>query len=230
MDIHKPKPVHGWREFLNEIGVIVCGILIALALEQGVEQLHWAHEVEKAHAALRSEIGRADLVFAYRVAAQPCIARRVDALEAVIERQAKGEAVPRLGAVIPDIGNALNDNVWQDHRAAQTLTHFDDDELHEYGLYYLQLGNVREFIGREVEPWDVLKVLQGDPARLSPVDLAGLRVAVQNARFYNKIIATIAADELAYSKALGVAFPGLDAPTQDRLKEVCSPLGLQNNL
>jgi hypothetical protein len=25
MDIHKPKPVRGWREFINEIGIIVIG-------------------------------------------------------------------------------------------------------------------------------------------------------------------------------------------------------------
>jgi hypothetical protein len=37
MDIHKPKPIHNFREFLSEIGVIVCGVLIALILEQAVE-------------------------------------------------------------------------------------------------------------------------------------------------------------------------------------------------
>ena len=30
MDIHKPKPWHGVREFLKEIGTIVIGVLIAL--------------------------------------------------------------------------------------------------------------------------------------------------------------------------------------------------------
>jgi hypothetical protein len=34
MHIHKPKPLHGIREFLSEIGVIVVGVLIALGLEQ----------------------------------------------------------------------------------------------------------------------------------------------------------------------------------------------------
>ncbi len=30
MHVHKPKPLHGLREFLSEIAVIVFGILIAL--------------------------------------------------------------------------------------------------------------------------------------------------------------------------------------------------------
>jgi hypothetical protein len=33
MHIHKPKPLHGVREFLSEIGVIVVGVLIALGLD-----------------------------------------------------------------------------------------------------------------------------------------------------------------------------------------------------
>ncbi len=46
MDIHKPKPWHGFREFLKEYVIIVVGVLTALGAEQGVEWLHWRHEVE----------------------------------------------------------------------------------------------------------------------------------------------------------------------------------------
>lgn len=42
MEIHKPKAAHSWREFLVEIGTIVCGILIALGLEQVVETVQHA--------------------------------------------------------------------------------------------------------------------------------------------------------------------------------------------
>jgi hypothetical protein len=37
VEIHKPKPVHNWREFLGEIAVVVVGVLIALSAEQVVE-------------------------------------------------------------------------------------------------------------------------------------------------------------------------------------------------
>ena len=36
MDIHKPKPIRNWREFLKEVGIIVLGVSIALAGEQAV--------------------------------------------------------------------------------------------------------------------------------------------------------------------------------------------------
>jgi hypothetical protein len=36
MDIHKPKLWHGLRDFLKEHGIIVLGVLTALAAEQAV--------------------------------------------------------------------------------------------------------------------------------------------------------------------------------------------------
>ena len=40
MHFHLPKPLHGWREFAGEVGIIVIGVLIALGAEQVVETLH----------------------------------------------------------------------------------------------------------------------------------------------------------------------------------------------
>ena len=37
MHFHLPKPLHGWREFVGEVGIIVIGVLIALGAQQVVE-------------------------------------------------------------------------------------------------------------------------------------------------------------------------------------------------
>ncbi len=57
MDIHKPKPVHSWREFLSEICVIVTGIAIALGGEQVIEAIHWHHKVEATETSIKAELG-----------------------------------------------------------------------------------------------------------------------------------------------------------------------------
>jgi hypothetical protein len=44
MHMHRPKPLHGWREVSSEIGVIVVGIVIAICLEQAVELVHHRHQ------------------------------------------------------------------------------------------------------------------------------------------------------------------------------------------
>src|SRR3954452_10992549 len=102
MHVHLPKPLRGWREFIGEVGVIVLGVLIAIGFEQIAEQVHWASEVRSARSALKSEMKQPDRVFAYRVAAQPCIARRLEQIDGLVERTAKHAQVPRVGSVIPD--------------------------------------------------------------------------------------------------------------------------------
>ncbi|MEO8455992.1 MAG: hypothetical protein ABI454_12615 [Sphingomicrobium sp.] len=221
MHFHLPKPLHGWRAFVGEVGVIVLGVLIAIGLGQIVDAVRWRAEVRDARAALTDDMAQSNRVFAYRVAAHDCVARRLDRLNDIIERSAKHQAVPALGDVFPDIGNALFKNAWETSRAAQTLVHFDRKTLRLYGSYYLQLDNIGVFILREGEDWGVLRVLSGDPGRLGPTDIASLRIAAMHASFENDIIAGIAQDELDNSKELGVAVP---EPDRRRLAEVCRPL------
>jgi hypothetical protein len=218
MRVHLPKPLHGWRDFAGEVGVIVLGVLIAIGLGQVVDMMRWRAEVRDARAALGDDMAQSNRVFAYRVAAHDCVARRLDRLNAIIEASAKHQPVPALGDVFPDIGNALYKNAWETSRAAQTLVHFDRKTLRLYGSYYIQLDNIGVFMLREGEDWGVLRVLSGDPGRLGPTDIANLRVAAMHAAFENDIIAGIAQEELDTSKALGVAVP---RPDGTRLAEVC---------
>jgi hypothetical protein len=55
MHFHLPKPLHGWREFAGEVGIIVIGVLIALGAEQGVEALHNRAQVHEAIDKLHAE-------------------------------------------------------------------------------------------------------------------------------------------------------------------------------
>lgn len=41
MHVHLPKPLHGWRAFAGEVGIIVLGVLVALGLDQVADQIHW---------------------------------------------------------------------------------------------------------------------------------------------------------------------------------------------
>ena len=60
MHIHKPKPLHGVREFLWEIAVIVIGVLIALSAEQTVQSFEWRDKIRRAHEDMGNEISADD--------------------------------------------------------------------------------------------------------------------------------------------------------------------------
>lgn len=74
MHFHLPKPLHGWREFLGEVGIIVLGVLIALTAEQLVDALRWREKIRHAEDAMRMELAEDDGPQAYgRVIIGPCL-------------------------------------------------------------------------------------------------------------------------------------------------------------
>lgn len=221
MHFHLPKPLHGWREFAGEVGIIVLGVLIALTFEQVAEEIHWSYAVRQAHAEISAETGTANRFFAFRVAAERCIGRRLDSINGVIENVAEHKRVGRIGSVGPDIGNGISDSAWQTQRASQTLTHFDQSELNLLGFYYHQLDSVADAVFREDAAWSELRVLEGDPSRLGPEDVAGLRRSLQHARFENYLISIIARGELAWATQLKLP---RESPNKERLAGVCAPL------
>ena len=81
MEVHKPKPFHGWREFLKEYGIIVLGVLTALAGEQAVEEIHYRGEVREARAALKAEVEEDLAAYDYRYKLDPCITARLSDLD-----------------------------------------------------------------------------------------------------------------------------------------------------
>ena len=65
---HIPKPLHGWREFAGEVGIIVLGVLIALAAEQAVQAIHHRIQARDMAKKLREESLRNREIIAFDIA------------------------------------------------------------------------------------------------------------------------------------------------------------------
>src|ERR1700761_8795639 len=102
MDIHKPKPWHGVREFLKEYVIIVVGVLTALAGEQTVEWLHRGQEVAEARESLRDELTTNATLMQFSLDAAPCFQRTLDAVAA----WTNGGPAPIWGRGAPDTPKA----------------------------------------------------------------------------------------------------------------------------
>src|SRR5437763_1412747 len=86
MDVHKPKPWRGLREFLKEYVIIVIGVLTALGAEQTVEAFHWRHKVAEAEQAMRLELLDDDLPQAFtQLAVSPCVDGDLNAVEEALD-------------------------------------------------------------------------------------------------------------------------------------------------
>lgn len=73
MHFHIPKPLHGWREFLGEVGIIVLGVLIALAAQQVAENVHEQYLAREAIDHIRTELAYDSAFAAERVAIGDCM-------------------------------------------------------------------------------------------------------------------------------------------------------------
>jgi hypothetical protein len=209
VEIHKPKPVHSWRELLTELGIVVLGICIAISLEQFVEYLHWHNEVQIGRQALAEEIAATSKFYARRVLIAPCLERRLDEDAGRIRDLAAGRKIaPR--AIVPgetSPGGLLGDAEWQSERSSQTLTHFPRAELALMSRFYAQTADLREWIFEEERSLSALAVLADDPDHLGPADLAQSRVNLNTARMLNYLIVLNARRELGTSAQLGIQYP-----------------------
>ncbi len=93
-----PRPFTAGGEFVNEIGVIVVGVLIALSAEQIVEAAHWSHEVEAERQSLAEEAKDNLDSVARRQVQQPCVDRRLAAIRLVLERHAQNKPLGIIGS------------------------------------------------------------------------------------------------------------------------------------
>ncbi|HEX3421777.1 MAG TPA: hypothetical protein VHS33_00025 [Sphingomicrobium sp.] len=111
MHFHLPKPLHGWREFAGEVGIIVIGVLIALGAEQVVEAVHERATVHQVRSALIAELSEDRARWEYLRAQDECIEVRLSALELWASKAPSGARLAQF----------QRPNLWSVHSSAWEL-------------------------------------------------------------------------------------------------------------
>ena len=79
-----PQPIHGWRQFAGEVGIIVVGVLIALGAQEIVEDRSWATQIRDARVSLDAQLADSQLSSMERIANAACTNRKLDFVDEVI--------------------------------------------------------------------------------------------------------------------------------------------------
>src|SRR5262249_29146267 len=123
MHVHLPKALHGWRDFLKEVGIIVVGVLIALGAEQLVQAWHWRHETSAARDALGREAADTRSAALQRSQLQPCVERRLKEIAAIFAAHAAGNPIQVHRSIGRPVSYYGRTDTWRVEIASQSLSH-----------------------------------------------------------------------------------------------------------
>jgi len=187
MHAHKPKPVHSWRELATEIVVIVIGVLIALSLEQAVENWREHKQYQEAREAMREELSFDVSNIRRRGEFEPCTRRRMQEIAALLDRSESHQVFEASSW----IGDAISTRVrFTAEPDASRSGLFTTEEQATYGRMYSYLHSIDVEQDRERLAWARLRMLEGR-STLPPEIAYGLRAALADARYEHDRIQTL---------------------------------------
>lgn len=217
-------PAMGWREFVDELVIVIVGVLIALWVGKLSSTIDWQSRDSKTRDALSAELTDALTNLDARHAVAPCMDRRLDAIAEVLKRaQTSGrlEAVPQL-PVSP--GANWENGVWQVTVDSDTASNLPIEQLNALSLVYSNIGRLQARNDREREAWARLATLSGPARPIGSPELGELRTALGIARDMEARI-EIAAQwmpKMMGRSGLAVALsPAEKEQIQDTKTEIC---------
>jgi hypothetical protein len=182
MEIHKPKPVHGWRELLSEIVVIVIGVSIALAAEQLVEALHWREQLKGAHEALAADMANVLGMAAEREGFSNCLEQHLNHLADDIDEASRTGRLPPQGAMHRAPPRLWRLNSWDGLAAAGIGPHLPRAELLGVSQMAFYLSVAEQADVDETRQWTRLYAMVGPGRAAETGELNDLRAALSAAR------------------------------------------------
>jgi hypothetical protein len=168
MHVHLPKPLHGWRAFAGEVGIIVLGVLIALGFEQLAGEWRWRQQVGTTRQAIDNELATAAEQSAGRLSIEDCLRDRIGELAARLNssngRWTADPLRPMGGPVQPTPHwdnrsfhrvysvplTGWSQDAWDAAKSGGVLDHMSHDEVASYSDIYGEIAGLRDFQNQEL--------------------------------------------------------------------------------
>jgi hypothetical protein len=189
MEIHKPKPIHNWRELVTEIGVVVVGITIALSAEQFIQGLEWRHRIGRAEEQMRLEMAKDDgpAIF-QRLAVSDCIDQGLAGIRASLERADSRSAVIEAISRVEIPRHTYESDAYHAAEASGVLAKLDPERLDRWNYLYAPVPVLDRIAEREFFDATNLHVIRSSGGPLSEAEQLRISEAVENLRRDNMAI------------------------------------------
>lgn len=181
MRFRLPRPLHGWRQFSGEVGIIVLGVLIALGAQQIVETLNERSQIRQLRAAIDNEIGYGLAAYQLRVSQDRCLNSRLEELERWLRGWRDGKPQKLVATIGGPRSGPARTSVWAS-RDPGVMAHMPLDVKLAYSAIYDEFANIE--VQRLDERMTWLEIGQFDHAkRLDDAAMMRLQGLISRARW-----------------------------------------------
>lgn len=184
MHVHMPKPLHGWRQFAGEVGIIVLGVLIALGAQQLAQNVQQRSDAGEARRAVRGELEVNMARLASRAAQKHCVENRMDEIQALLDKASKDGSIVTPGWVGRPQYWSMQTVRWEAISQGGRAALLPADELADYGALYSWMRSINGVMTTEQADWARLRTLE-HMSNLSPQMIFELNATLQDARYSN---------------------------------------------
>ena len=189
---HIPKPLHGWREFVGEVGIIVLGVLIALAAEQAITSVRDASQVRRSEDSLKDNFSRFVRLTAELDGTQPCLTKRATEIRSLIDGAAVARRLPSVGGIPLPQTRPWQIDTYSAMVASQAITHVPHERAVLYSRIAMSATDVYEDAVAEWNEWGTLQSLSGSSRPFSEAEESQVRISLARAVQKDAVIRRIA--------------------------------------
>ncbi|HEV8407658.1 MAG TPA: hypothetical protein VGQ34_06945 [Sphingomicrobium sp.] len=189
MHFHLPKPLHGWREFVGEVTIIVLGVLIALGAEQVVQSVEWRHKVDAAVADMNNELGSGDGPEAYeRTVLHDCVGAQLNSLRTLVEQGDRAKSRKLIDQFW--LPNRTWDSLARDAaNTADVAAHMPHERMLQYRIAYEMVPDMQRLSEKELADLGHLRALPASGGGLAPDEKLSEIAAIEAIKLDNDTFA-----------------------------------------
>lgn len=204
LNLSSPALSERHRKFAREVGSVVLGVLIALAIGEAADALRWQWRIGQAMIAIRSELSNNRFNLAERRIYQPCVEQRLKKIGQILQTARRTRALPTLGNIDRPGMRLMESYAYQVAISEGTPARMNPDRARELARFYGFFDTYLLVAREEADDWRRLSLLETAGGPVSDDLLVSLLEAWASASANAKLVGLMADQQDSSLKEFGI--------------------------